>query len=170
MNGIEFANALRMSNVDPTLTKAFEDEKDENNNRKYAQKDRRWWDNSTKTQKEHLICWFSRRYYNNSTQECINNCFNKSCQNCYFKREKITPIVSKSNKKDAKSIYYSMGRPEMYFCVFELLEIGEPGDLTKCINAVENALDDKASWKNIVTGYAQWDDIERAARKILDNE
>ena len=58
-----FAEKLRAIQVDTPLTTKFENELDDNGKRKYAQLNNRWWDNSTGTQKEHLICWFSRKYY-----------------------------------------------------------------------------------------------------------
>ena len=60
---------------------------DDNGKRKYAQLNNRWWDNSTGTQKEHLICWFSRKYYTDgSTQKCIEDNYSRCCKDCYFKK------------------------------------------------------------------------------------
>ena len=61
MKSCEFAEVLRRINVLSPVTEGFEKETDKKGNRKYGQKDNnRWWDESTGSQKEHLICWFSR--------------------------------------------------------------------------------------------------------------
>ena len=155
-----FAEKLRAIQVDTPLTTKFENELDDNGKRKYAQLNNRWWDNSTGTQKEHLICWFSRKYYTDgSTQKCIEDNYSRCCKDCYFKKNNQYKNLTQT--VDAKIVFNHMRRPEMYFWIAESLNILEPDELAKCIKEVQDALESpNKKWKAAINKYILWEDVE----------
>lgn len=159
MKAYEFANMLLNNNKDTPLTDKFENEKDENGIRKYAQKSERWWDESTGSQKEHLVCWFMRKTYENgSTQKCIDDNFTYKCPKCYFVSS--GKRVDCNQEINAKKIFNHMQRPEMYFYIAEAFEILDEKKLSCCINEVKEAKRTGKSWKEIIRKYLPWEKVE----------
>lgn len=128
------------------------------NGRRYAQEKKRWWDKSTGRQLEHLMCWYSRKYYNGSTKECMTAC---KCENCYFKNVSNPPEDIKE-VREANKVYNRMGRPEMYICIAEVLELLEEDKLEQLIGEVKEAMNkNRRRWKYIFKEYFTWEDVEK---------
>lgn len=151
------ADVLRSKVNKSTLkTDEFENECDENGCRKYGQNDKRWWDESTGRQIEHLICWFARKYYKGSTQECYDNC---NCENCAFKDMQKKP-EGFGEEKDAKKVFNRMGKPEMYICIAEVLEVIREEKLIEFVSKIKEAMNNEKSWREVRKQYFVWEMIE----------
>lgn len=121
----------------------------------YTKKDR-WWDNSTGIQKEHIVCWFARKYFDNgSTKKCIKSNYHIRCKECHFAEIENSPDCN-PQAKNAPDVSNHMGRPEMYFCIAETLKAISEKDLKDCICKIENAMDNNLSWKDIIKECTTW--------------
>lgn len=154
-----FADKLRKIQVDTPLTNRFEEEVDCNGKRLYAQLEKRWWDNSTGSQKEHLVCWFARKYCNGSTRNCIEDNYKKKCKYCYFVERK--EYYEFSFQDNAKIVFNNMKRPEMYLWIAEALGILKEEKMVECINELKQARNNNFSWKEVINKYISWDDVEK---------
>lgn len=155
----QFADILRKSITPTPLTKAFE-------KTSLAQNKNRWWDNSTGEQKEHLVCWFSRKFNGGSTEECMKNNLGSNCENCYFSKIKKKPSGF-GEQIDAQLVFERMGRPEMYFHIAESLGVLERNQLEKFIEEVKVNID---NWRNIRKKYLSWDMVRNKVLEELKNE
>ena len=163
-----FASVLRKVNVPTPLTEEFESALDENGNRRYGQQKNRWWDNSTGNQKEHLICWFSRKHYEGSTSECIENNLGCVCKLCYFTQIDNKPEVGIEH--EAEKVFGRMKRPEMFIYIAEALQILNKSKLEDYITETKQAMDKGKSWMDIRKKYINWEQIEVKAIEILQGE
>ena len=143
-------------------TDEFENECGENGCRKYGQKNHRWWDKSTGRQIEHLICWFSRKYYGGSTQKCIDIC---NCRNCAFKKVKNKP-EDFVEEKEARKVFGRMKKPEMYICIAEVLEVLEEKELIEFVKEIKDAIDRGKSWKCVCNKYLNWEMVDKKITMI----
>lgn len=159
----DFANKLRKVIDKEKQTKDFERERDKAGERKYAQKDDRWWDESTGTQKEHVVCWFARKYYSEgSTKECIkeNLIEQKNCKECYFEKNEI--MLNCNQIIGAKDVFAHMKRPEMYLYIVEALDVIDENKLQECIRELKKRMDENPKeWKEVINKYITWDMVER---------
>jgi hypothetical protein len=158
------ANVLRKLEKSTPQTNRFEEERDETGERKYAQKEagaqNRWWDKSTGTQKEHVVCWFARRYYSEgSTKDCIENNLIENCKECYF--EKIRRMPNCKQMIEAKRVFRYMQRPEMYLWIAEALDIIDEKELENCITELKGIMDENPKkWNSVIKKYITWEMIE----------
>lgn len=159
----QFADVLRKSTTSTPLTKKFEEEKDKNGERTWGQKKDRWWDNSTGEQKEHLVCWFSRKFNGGSTEECMKNNLGSNCENCYFSKIEKKPSGF-GEQIDAQLVFERMRRPEMYFHIAESLGVLERNQLEKFIEEVKVNID---NWRNIRKKYLSWDMVKAKVKELL---
>ena len=153
----DFANVIRETHSPTPQTDEFD-------RSKYAQKKDRWWDKSTGTQKEHIVCWFARKYFDNgSTKKCIENNYHIRCKKCSFTEIEDSPDCN-PQAKNAHDVFNHMGRPEMYFWIAETLKAISEKDLKDCICKIENAMDNNLSWKEIINEYITWELVELSIR------
>ena len=167
----QFADVLRNLEDNAELTKEFENIKDKDKNRIYGQKDRRWWDKNTGSQKEHVVCWFARKYYKNgSAIECKNENYPLNCKECFLCSEEKYMNENCGYQKDAKIVYNKMSRPEMYIWIIEVLGVLEDkNELCKIIDDIKRKMDEmkgkphntimKAA-REIIESFVKWETIE----------
>ncbi len=160
----DFANVLRKLDRPTLQTNEFEDERDETSERKYAQKKDRWWDKSTGTQKEHLVCWFARKFYSeDNTKQCIENNLTENCKECYFEKNRDMGKWKQKIKiqNEAKNIFNRMQRPEMYLWIAEALDVIEEEKLKECILELKGKIKkEPKKWKVVIKEYIVWEMIE----------
>ena len=161
MESAKFAEALRIVNVKTPITDGFEKE--------YGQKDNRWWDKSTGSQKEHLICWFSRKQYGGSTSECIDKNYPSICKRCCFAEWEYKP-EGFGEQRDAKLVFTKMRKPEMYIYIAEALGILKKEELKNLVDQIKAAIDNNESWKKVVNEELPWVKVEKRVRSILEEE
>lgn len=154
-----FAEALRISSTPTPMTKEFEME--------YGQKKNRWWDKSTGNQKEHLICWFSRKYFGGSTKKCVENNLSK-CKYCYFKETDWFPDYGEET--DARKVFERMKKPEMFIYIAEALQVLTQPELENYISETKNTMDTGPNWSDIRKKYLKWEQVELNAMEILKRE
>lgn len=161
MESIVFAEVLQKTDVPATVTEQFEKE--------YGQEKNRWWDNSTGTQKEHLVCWFSRKYYGGSTTMCIEK---KNCESCYFKSlESIPPKLNEyKEQKDAGKVFEHMGRPEMFIYIAEVLQVLSKEQFEEYVAETKKAISSNEKWSDVRKKYLTWDMVEQKALEVLSRE
>lgn len=151
----EFANKLRDFKGKTEQTNDFEEERDKAGIRKYAQKNKRWWDESSGIQKEHIVCWFARKYYfEGSTKECIkdNLIKEKHCKECFFEKNEIKENCGQTI--GAKEVFKHIQRPEMYLYIAESLGAIDKIELEECITKLKERMDEKPrKWKEIIKNY-----------------
>ncbi len=166
MESDKFAEILRKINKEITITNQFESAVNENGERKYGQKKDRWWDESTGSQKEHVICWFSRKYHDGSTQKCIDSNFPSTCTQCYFAdKDKKEKPEGFGKEQDAQKIFNKMRRPEMYIYIAEALDVFSEEELNTFVDNIKRAIEKNESWKNVINKYLTWDKVEEKARE-----
>lgn len=111
-------------------------------------------------QKEHVVCWFARRYYSEgSTKECIENNLIENCKECYF--DKIRKMPNCKQMIEAKKVFRYMQRPEMYLWITEALDAIDEKELKNCITELKDMMDkNPRKWKSIIKKYITWEMIE----------
>lgn len=156
----DFANVLRETHSPTPQTDEFD-------RSKYAQKEERWWDESTGTQKEHIICWFARKYFDNgSTKKCIESNYHIRCNECHFAKNENSPDCNPQTK-NAQYVFNHMKRPEMYLWIAETLKILSEEELRQCICKLKKAMDENPNkrkskpWKDVIKQYITWEKIEQ---------
>ena len=156
-----FAKVLQKIDKPTPVTEQFE--------KKYGQKDKRWWDKSTGSQKEHLICWFSRKHHNGSTSMCIKE---RNCESCYFKTLKPIPEEYEAYKeqKDAEKVFNWMGRPEMFIYIAEALQVLSEEQLKNYVDETKKAIEKDGKWKLVRQKYLTWNMVEKKALAVLQRE
>lgn len=167
----EVAIVLRKLETPTPKTIQFEEMRDETGERKYAQKDTgdRWWDKSTGKQKEHVVCWFARKFYSkNCTLECIKNNSNINCKECYFDKNNVA-VNDITSQEDAEKVFKSMKRPEMFLWIAEALGAICEHDLDTCIAELKVAMDKnpKLWYKNVIKKYITWDIVKKRILELL---